>query len=127
MDALGWTETIDGNYCGLGGYNNAYAGIYQIGKDQLSYMNFYNGIGKQLLGVTSRNDLANNPIAQELAGLMEFCGIPDIGTSFDSKYLATKKAFSKFDRLLGKTFTIQYENTSNEKTIGVRPQHSTRG
>jgi len=66
MDALGWTETKDGNYCGLGGYNNAYVGIYQIGNDQFSYMNFYNGLGKQLLGVTSRDGVVNNPIAQEL-------------------------------------------------------------
>ncbi|MEN6422886.1 MAG: calcium-binding protein [Smithella sp.] len=118
MDALGWTETTDGNYCGFGGWHNAYVGIYQVGSNLLKSgagnMNFYNGLGKELLGVTSPSALAKNPIAQELAGIMEFSGIPDIGTSFDSKYQATMKAFSKSNQLLGKTFTIQYKNTSGQ-------------
>ncbi|WP_028895760.1 calcium-binding protein [Syntrophorhabdus aromaticivorans] len=114
MDALSWAETVDDNYCGFGGSGGAYMGIYQIGDKQFQYMNFYNGLGKQLLGVTLLPQLAYNPIAQELAGLMEFCGIPDIGTSFDSKYLTAMKAFSRSDQLLGKTFTIQYKNAKGQ-------------
>ncbi|HEY8118332.1 MAG TPA: hypothetical protein VIE91_03750 [Methylophilaceae bacterium] len=56
--------------------NPSYSGIYQEGDSQLGYDQFFSGIGGQLLGVTTRDQLAHNPIAQELDGISEFSGTP---------------------------------------------------
>jgi Ca2+-binding RTX toxin-like protein len=122
LDALGWLEN-SGQYGGLGGAGNAYAGMYQVGNAQLSYMNFIGGVG-QLFGITSENDVANNPIAQDMAAIMEFSGVPDIGTSFVSKYTAVKLAFkgygfsdASFNQLIDQNFTINYTDAGGNVVL----------
>jgi Ca2+-binding RTX toxin-like protein len=120
LDALGWMENT-GKYGGVN--SSGYIGMYQVGNDQLSYMNFINGIGGKLFNIASINDLAENPLAQDLAAIMEFSGIPDIGTSFVSKYTAVKIAsqqypnlYSNFNNIIGKSFTIKYLSDSGQIT-----------
>ena len=122
LDALGIQEN-SGKYGGLGGQNNAYAGMYQVGNEQLAYMHFTDGIGKELFGITSKDALASNPVAQDMAAIMEFSGIPDMtsATKFASKFTAIRNAFSTptqshFDQMVGQTFTINWKD-SNGVTV----------
>jgi len=88
----------NGSYSGSN--NASYIGIYQAGIDQLTYVNFLNGIGNSLLNVTSKQGVAEDPIAQELAGIMEFSGLPDVG-NFVSKYTTVKLVRVLMLRLIG--------------------------
>jgi hypothetical protein len=119
LDALGWMENR-GRYGGLGGFNNAYAGMYQVGNSYLGDLGFNEGTGI-FFGGTTLGDFANNPIAQDMAAIMEFSGIPDIGKSFDSRYTAVLKQFknngfsdTNISQLIGQTFTINYIDESGQ-------------
>ncbi len=114
LDALGWAEN-SGRYNGLGGSNKRYAGMYQVGDDTLEDLHFFNpanGMGPSLLGIQDKNALSESPIAQDLAAIMEFSGIPDTGELFASKYQATKNTAltdyglsnRDFERLIGQEF-----------------------
>lgn len=123
LDALG---RVEGNNKydianGLG-----YYGMYQQGSAVVETdLDFFQNYGK-FLGVNNLETFKNNPIAQELAGVMEFSGESGTDMPFFSKYTATKEATSlipreHFDALLGKTFTINWnksgETFSNTFTV----------
>jgi len=119
MDALGWMEN-GGRYGGIS--NKGYAGIYQVGDEHLAYYDVLNGLGKQFLGVTTKRGLASNPLAQELAGIMEFSGVPRVTEkAFASNYTAVRSNAARlyqlsnsiFDQLIDKTITITYTDAKN--------------
>lgn len=114
----GWIEFL----VGLGGVegnnqygatNGNYIGIYQFNKFEGKYspfkdFDFTNNIG-QMLGVTTNAQYLNNPIAQELSAIMEFSGIPDITSTYMSRYGYTKSlASTAINAMLGMTFTINW-------------------
>ena len=111
LDALGEMESGGaGGYGALNPYG--YAGMYQFGDTLLKSMNFYNGIGGQLLGVTNLAQYAKNPIAQDLSAIIEFGGLSD---TFDSVYTSFVNAFesngfteANLNQLLNHSFTINY-------------------
>jgi len=124
LDALGWMEN-SGQYGGVSAAS--YAGIYQVGDKQLAYNDFLNGVGKQLLGVTTKSEVATNPLAQELAAIVEFSGVPKATTkSFVSDYSAVRANAQQyndlsnaiFDQLIGKTITINYTD-ANGQIVGT--------
>ncbi|WP_442764905.1 hypothetical protein [Sulfurospirillum cavolei] len=95
-------------------------GIYQQNDELLNYTNFYKSFG-QILGVNTIEQFQSNPIAQEVAALMEFGGIPSkyVGQNFSSKYTATMKALEgkltqeQINQLNGQTFTIIWDGDAN--------------
>jgi Ca2+-binding RTX toxin-like protein len=119
----GWIEFL----VGLGGVegnnqygatNGNYIGIYQFNKFEGKYspfkdFDFTNNIG-QMLGVTTNAQYLNNPIAQELSAIMEFSGIPDITSTYMSRYGYTKSlASTAINAMLGMTFTINWTGGGN--------------
>ncbi len=125
LDAVGWVEG-DNNYNAANG--KGFYGIYQQGIDQLNYMNFFNSFGS-VLNVGSLSEFQHNPVAQEMAALMEFAGVPSalVGKAFTSKYNATLRGMSDYvsgsdssamlSALMGKTFTIRWVGTDLEQTF----------
>src|SRR5262249_10287191 len=101
--------------------------IYQVGDSHLATMHFFENVGQPLLGISTKAELARNPIAQELAGLMEFTGIPSMpGLNFVSKYTATRSdalrvnglSNQNFDAMLGKTVTVKYRDLNGNEVGG---------
>ncbi|OPY75589.1 MAG: Hemolysin, chromosomal [Syntrophorhabdus sp. PtaU1.Bin050] len=98
---------------------SGYLGIYQFapfGGDILATIDFRNNIGG-MLNATTNATFVKNPVAQELAAIMEFSGIPDITKPFTSKFTAIRNAFSasdkpKFDQMVDQTFAIDWVNGS---------------
>jgi len=116
LDAVGRIESSS-NYNGVTG---SHYGIYQQDNTLLNYMNFYQSFG-QILGVNTIEQFQANPIAQEVAALMEFGGIPSkyVGQNFSSKYTATMKALEskltqeQINQLKGQTFTVLWDGDAN--------------
>lgn len=129
LGALGWMEN-SGSYAVQRLKNGQpknpnFHGIYQVGHGSLQDLNFLssNGVGGGFLGVTSIASLNDNPLAQELSGLMLFCGIPDVANkAFSSRYTATLKAanslsgfsIEKFGALIDKSFVLQFKDSSGK-------------
>ncbi len=125
LDAMGWMEN-SGKYGGIS--DKGFAGMYQCDEKNLGYYHFLNGVGKQFLGVTTKRQFADNPIAQDLAAIMEFSGMPKVtiidppSTPFSSVYLAVrsnardiyKLSTAIFDQLIGKTITIIFTGEGSE-------------
>ena len=84
FDAVGRVEG-NNNYNADNG--KGFYGIYQHGQEQLDYQNFFNSFGS-MLNISSLSEFQYNPVAQEMAALMEFAGIPSalVGQNFTSKY-----------------------------------------
>lgn len=116
LDALGMLEA-SGVY---NARNGAFHGMYEIGQGQITYMRFFdhNGMGRGFLGVNDFADFENNPIAQELAGVMMFSGIPNViqeDPYFVSRYRATRIAFgnnAQFNSMIGQSFNITFTDIS---------------
>ncbi len=125
FDAIG---RVEGNNKYDIANGQGYYGIYQQGSAVLTDINFYNSFGK-VLNISTLSEFQKNPIAQEMAVLMEFAGIPSklVGKNFTSKYNATKKAMSDYENknskmlsaLLGKTFTIKWSGTDLKQTFTI--------
>jgi len=123
LDALGHVEG-NNKYDIANGVG--YYGIYQQGKGVVETdLDFFQSYGT-FLDVNNLETFKNNPIAQELAGVMEFSGESGTEAHFSSKYTATKGATSliprdHFNALLGKTFTVNWskdgETLSNTFTV----------
>ncbi len=126
LDALGWAEN-SGKYGGFGGFNNAYVGMYQVGNDYLKtdlkfysgVKGIYTGIGGELLGIADRTDFSKNPIAEDMAAIMEFAGIPKNGASYLSRYSSVSSQFiskgftsADFNQMVGKEFIINYTDVN---------------
>lgn len=87
LTALGGQEG-NGSYSANNG--NGYIGIYQFANFEMTYhgkpssifytLDFQDTIGAMLNATTDASYLAN-PIAQELSALMEFSGLPVLGTT----------------------------------------------
>ena len=73
-DFFGALGVLEGSP-GYGSQNGDYKGIYQMDKEYLDYMDFFNTYGKAL-GVRKMDDFLKNPIAQEAAGLLSMMGTP---------------------------------------------------
>ena len=80
------------------------------------------------MDVNNLETFKNNPIAQELAGVMEFSAESGTEAHFSSKYTAAKGATSliprdHFNALLDKTFTVNWskgaETLSNTFTVNT--------
>ena len=118
FNALGWIEGVN-DYSADN--TKGYVGIYQYGSLQLDYINFVDGLGAELFGDISLSEFKNNPVAQEIANLMSFTGIPDVGEKFTSRYTAVRNQardnydlpVEDFNRLIGKEFTINYLDNNN--------------
>ena len=118
LDALGWAEN-SGRYGGVS--SGGMLGMYQADPNGvLAYIDFFNSVGQSLLGVTSAVAFSKNPVAQDLAAIMEFSGIPDTTRAFSSAYTATRTEALRlwglsnqhFDALIGKTFSLSFADRS---------------
>jgi hypothetical protein len=104
--------------------DGAYEGIYQMDKEHLDYMDFFNTYGKAI-GVSNMDDFLRNPIAQEAAGLLSFMGTPG---GKDSRFRATAKAVNDpdFKRLAeggGTTCKVTFVDSNNkgwERTVEIK-------
>ena len=124
LDAVGRVEGND-RY----DINNGvgYYGIYQQGEGVIDIdLKLFDNYGKDILDVSTMQAFQKNPIAQELAGLMEFSGEPDLTKPFSSKYTAVSHLPNILPRkhleaLMGKTFTVNWakngETLSNTFTV----------
>ena len=109
LQALGYAEST-GTY-GKKAKGNSFLGMYQIGSDLLTDLNFFHGLGGQLLSVGDQAAFLKNPLAQDLAAIMEFSGTPNWGGQFASKYTAVVAALNpniSISALLNQTFTINF-------------------
>jgi hypothetical protein len=88
--ALGVMEGGPGRY-GAHDRTGTYRGIYQINKEQLDYLDFFNTYGKTF-NVKNMDDFQKSPMAQEAAGLLSFMGTPG---RKDSRFKATAKAMRR--------------------------------
>jgi len=117
LDAVGRVEGNDTYNInnGVGFY-----GIYQQGNPVVNGdLDFFNNYG-DILDISTMSDLQKNPIAQELAGIMEFSGEPDATSTFSSKYTYVKSLTSlipreHFNALMDETFTVNW--TKNGETF----------
>jgi hypothetical protein len=132
LDAMGWMEN-SGKYGRIS--PKGFAGMYQCDEINLGYYHFLNGVGKQFLGVTTKREFADNPIAQDLAAIMEFSGMPKVkiidppSDLFSSVYLAVRSNFRDnyklstaifdqlIDQLASKTITISFTAEGSEDII----------
>ena len=116
LEALGRMESSS-DYGEVNG--SGYTGIYQWGDGLLADLHLSNGLLSELFGISDKEDLVKNPIAQELLAIMEFSGIPDLDSSrkFASRYTAVRNSLNistaNFDSLVDITFTIIYQDANN--------------
>ena len=118
LDALAEMESHS-NYGALNSLG--YAGMYQFGDKLLNEMNFYGGIGADLLGVANQEEYLKNPIAQDFSALIEFSGFDDGSglNTYRSVYNQVKNIFTtygfsqdNFNQIANHTFTINYTDAT---------------